>query len=487
MNDDQSHDPDEYGDPVPDFAAPEVAEAVLGGLAADDMTRAKQFVDWMEGKLKYIPENKVWSQWRDGSWRADGGERVMHDYGDFTKEAAKDLADITDLKKRVAFLKLWAAARSHRSVGAAISLARGDEAVYSSVVEWDRNQWLLGVKNGVVDLKTGEHRDAIPDDLMLKKSPYDFNKDATCPRFLKFLGEILPHEGLPAFMIRALGYSLTGVTDEQKLFFMYGDGNNGKSTLIKVLSNVLGAYSWSAGSELAVQGRTETPTDRILGPLVGQRLVIGAEIADGARLAEARLKDLSGGDRLQGRLLYGQSFQFEPTHKIWLYGNSKPRVSGTDNGIWRRMCLIPFTHAIPADKINGNLVEELMEEASGILNLLIAGCRDWQENGLQIPQIVTDAVKDYRMDEDIMGQFLEEECVFEEKASCPRRLMVQACKAWGELNMGLKNFGGGRAPSDRIRKALHARYPGFDQTAKDHNDRIWRGIRLRDPAQFPND
>lgn len=478
-----SPDPDFYGDPVePDddnFNPPAVGGATV---ELDDVGRSEQFVEHLDGTARFIVENKQWAFWEDGAWKADRGTKIFRKAVDFTG-MLKDAVELSDDPKERAKQQIMISkARSIASVRAMATLAESHPDIVTNVTDWDTNPWLLGTKNGIVDLKTGAFSARTQDDLMLRATACDFDPAARCPKWDAFLAQILPAEGLAAFMERMLGYSMAGITTEQMFMFLYGQGANGKSTLLEVTTKLLGDYTWRGSAALVTEGRQEGNQDVVMGPLLQQRFLVASEIKQQAKLAEARVKDLTGGDRLQGRLLYGQSFQFDPTHTLWLYGNYKPRVAGTDNGIWRRMMLVPFDFTIADNKKNTNLTNELLAESSGILNRLIAGCLDWQKQGANPPPIIMAARSAYREEEDAIGEFIRDECELEPKSVIPRTQLFAAYDAWCQAShthpFAPRNF------YDRVR---HIDGVEDDDAKVDGKKvRVLRGIRLSDPSAFPD-
>ena len=226
-----------------------------------------------------------------------------------------------------------------------------------SHIEWgldtllDGNHMLLGCPNGIVDLTTGQCRPGRREDLVTKciGIPYDANAD--CPRFLTFLDEIFDGDAeLTGFIRRAFGYTLTGQTGEQVMFILHGTGANGKSVLVETLKTVMGKYANTTPFiTFAEKNRSDSTND--LAALAGARMVVASESEETAGLNESRIKRLTGGDEVAARFLYNEFFGYVPTFKIWLSLNHKPRVTGTDEGIWRRLLLSRDKHSLPNVRI----------------------------------------------------------------------------------------------------------------------------------------
>ena len=216
-------------------------------------------------------------------------------------------------------------------------------------------------------------------------------------------------QDLISYVQRAIGYSLTGSTSEQCLFILIGDGANGKSTFVNVISKLLGDYSKAAASQtLIANGSTSVGDDLV--DLVGARLIPVSETEEGEGLAEAKIKQMTGGDVLKGRPLYGKYIQFSINGKILLATNSLPSINNTDHGIWRRIQAIPFNRTFTSEQQDKDLGSKLNEELPGILNWAIKGCLDWQQQGLDQPQIVLEQVSAYKTEMDSIAQFVEQEC-----------------------------------------------------------------------------
>jgi len=287
-------------------------------------------------------------------------------------------------------------------------LVRSELPIATRFADYDQDQWLLGCDNGVVDLRTGELRPGLQSDMLTKSVGYPFDPTADCPRWRRFLDEVFGGDrDLVGFLQRAVGYSLTGDTREQCLFLCHGSGANGKSTMLSTLRHVLGDYAANTPFSTFEWDRSNTNTNDVAG-LVGRRLVTAAETSEARRLNEARVKAVTGNDPMTCRLLYAEYFTYTPTFKVFLAMNALPKVVGTDEGLWRRVRLLPFRVSFKgrADK---TLDTQLRAERAGILNWGIDGALQWQATGdLQPPAAVVDATLAYRMESDIVGRFLSD-------------------------------------------------------------------------------
>lgn len=276
--------------------------------------------------------------------------------------------------------------------------------------EFDKHDYLFNVQNGVVNLKTGE---LLPHDRKLhltKIANVEFDKDAECPNWLNFLDSIfMGDKELQEYMQRLIGYSLTGDISEQIMMFLVGGGSNGKSTFINTIKDLLGDYGKQAKSDTFIK-KKETGANNDISRLVGARFVSAIESEEGERLSESFVKQITGGEPVLARFLRQEFFEFIPNFKVFFTTNHKPIIGGLDEGIWRRVKLIPFNLNLPSHLRDKKLPEKLSMEMSGILNWAIEGCMKWQKDGLKEPKVVAAATGNYKEDMDILGPYLGECC-----------------------------------------------------------------------------
>jgi putative DNA primase/helicase len=225
---------------------------------------------------------------------------------------------------------------------------------------------------------------------------------------------------------------LTGDTGEQCLLILHGSGANGKSVLLEVLGSMLGAYAKQAAPDLLL-AKTQDRHPTEIADLFGSRLVTAIETSEGRRLAEALVKQMTGGDKMKARFMRQDFFEFDATHKLWLATNHKPQVRGTDYAIWRRIRLIPFEVTIPKEEqVKGLAGKLLAEEAPGILAWMVRGCLSWQRQGLAPPSKVTEATEAYRKEMDVLQGFLDEKCVIHPTAQATASALFKAYQSWCE-------------------------------------------------------
>lgn len=266
---------------------------------------------------------------------------------------------------------------------------------------------ILCVKNGLLHLGAGVVTPHDADFQYTIQSPVTFDKEATCPLWLKFLVDFACNDTKLIYFLQVwFGYCLSGETTEHKMAVFFGGGCNGKSVLLNTVGFVLGGFAGVTPADTLLQRRSEQSND--LAALEGLRFVVAAESDEGQALAEGRVKAITGGDRVVCRRLFEEFGSYTPQFKLNLATNSKPRVSGTDNGIWRRLLLIPCNaHVTNPDK---SLEIKLRLEASGILSWMLEGYRIWIKEGLTLPDCIKQATQDYRQEADTIGRFIDEVC-----------------------------------------------------------------------------
>jgi putative DNA primase/helicase len=386
-------------------------------------------------------------------------------------ELLRKSADIADSDARAKQAKLALNLGKRANIENMMALARYNEAVILHAEKLDSNPWLLGVGNGIVDLKTGAFRPGMPSDFISNKVGCDYISGATCPQFDAFLNRIMAGDDkMISYLWRIVGYCLTGMTTEQCLFFLYGSGRNGKSTLIEVLAALLGDYGRATAVELITDSHNGREPSQLIAALQGKRLVWLPEVEESHRVAQSRLKTLTGGDRLCGRNLYEKEFEFDCTAKLLIHGNTRPEIRGTDLGIWRRFRLIPFAVTIAADEVDFDLPKKLIAELPGILNRAVESCLEWQRNGMATPPAVESATDEYREAEDILGEFLEECTVRSVMAEITKGQLHKAYASWCE---------------ERSQRPLSDRRFGsllIQRGMKEHRTkagRYWLGITIR--------
>jgi putative DNA primase/helicase len=356
-----------------------------------------------------------------------------------------------------------------------VNLAQSDEAVGVMPVELDADPMLLNCENGTLDLQTGELRSHSRQDLITKLAPVEYDPSARCPQFEKFIHRIFGGNAqLIRYVRMCIGYALTGDVGEKALFFFYGTGDNGKTTLLETVRQMLGDYAGQVPIDtLMLKPQGGIPNDIAL--LKGLRFVTSSETEENQRLAQARLKYLTGMGTIQARFLHREFFEFSPTHKIFFDANHQPLANSGDPAIWSRIKLIPFTVSIPDKEKDRKLGEKLRAELPGILAWAVQGCLDWQRHSLAEPNEVRSATQAYRDEMDTFKDFVEDCCVVTDGKSTPVSSLYTKYQQWCE--------GSGEPPVTKkaLGRLIAARL-GLEQS-RTSLGRSWIGIGLR-PSAF---
>lgn len=391
-----------------------------------ELGNAREFYRRYGEELLYVPTFGKWYYWEGRYWQEDNGLEVQKKLYDLHKWVLKAAPEDPDAAKKY---YSWAKRCQARSVISNTELlARPLFAMEYGLL--DNKPELLNVDNGTLNLETGELLPHNKKDYITRIIPIPYNPEAKAPLWEQFLLDVLVDWPLIDFVQRAVGYSLYGTVEEQALFFLYGTGRNGKSTFTETISKILGPYAQKAPATL-LQGGSPIPND--VARLQGKRLAVASELGN-KPFDEVLIKDLTGGDKLVARFLHREYFEMDPTAKLWVYGNHKPRIIGQDDGIWRRINLIPFTVQIPESQVDPKLPEKLEEEAEGILAWAVEGFKQWRERGLKPPTIVRNSVKEYRKEEDLLSLFMDDHVLEDENSVERLKDVYQAYERWALTN-----------------------------------------------------
>lgn len=378
-----------------------------------DDGNALRLLERFGSELMFVP-GAGWHVWDGKRWKRDYAsafQRAVATVRRIDSEAALH----ADKEHREAKLRWARTSQMRRQIKDMLSVAEMDAAVRFETTALDRDPWALNCQSGTIDLRTGQIRDHSQADRITCIGSCEYDPDARYDVWERYLSRVFMEDAdLMAFMQRAAGYAATGLTVEHALFFLYGNGSNGKTKMVETITHVLGDYAQQAPADTLMQKNSGgIPND--IARMRGARLVAACESDDGARLAEALVKQLTGGDKVTARFMRQEYFTFMPTLKLWLSTNHRPQVRGTDNAIWRRIKLIPFNVTIPDEEQDKGLGDKLQSHATAILAWIVAGAKEYSEHGLGAPAAVTDATADYRKTEDALGEFLSECCVLGEQ------------------------------------------------------------------------
>lgn len=342
--------------------------------------------------------------------------------------------------------------------------------------DFDRHKYLFNVENGIVDLKTGKLQQHDRELGLTKITNVSFDENAKCPTWLAFLDQIfLGDQDLVEYMQRLIGYSLTGDISEQIMMFLVGGGSNGKSTFINTIKDLIGEYGKQAKSDTFIK-KKDTGANNDIARLVGARFVSAIESEEGEKLSESFVKQITGGEPVLARFLRQEYFEFVPEFKVFFTTNHKPVIGGLDEGIWRRVKLIPFNLNLPAHKRDKRLPEKLSLEMPGILNWAIEGCMKWQQGRLKEPKVVAEATGQYKEDMDILAPFLDEVCYIDEPEN--ESIMIEAKELYNVYERWCFNSGERALGNRSFYRMLETK--GFGKTKGTGNKTFLTGITLNE-------
>ncbi|WP_225640879.1 DNA primase family protein [Streptomyces werraensis] len=467
--------------------SPTPGEALQHGLLPDtlsDRGNAKLFVELYADDYRHVP-NIGWFRWDTTRWQPDEDETVLWAAGDLAENLATH--DPRGVFTTTALQRHRRRALSTTGINAMLSQAKSAPGMVLNAARLDADPYALCTPDGIVDLRTGLLRTPDPNKDFHSRSTAVGPRAVATPRWDRFLSDTFGDgaEGreMISYLQLLLGYSVTGDVGGQVLPFLFGAGKNGKSVLLDVLMKLLGDYADAAPPGFLMARPYEGhPTD--LAELHGRRVIVCSEVKPGDKFDEARVKLLTGGDRIKARRMRQDFFSFEPTHKLWLLGNHRPEVGTGGFAFWRRMRLIPFERVVPDDRKIDNLADILvMEEGQGILNWLIDGARRYVggERDLTGPERVRIATTAYAETEDHTGRFYEECCTLGAGLRAEQTALYAAYTAWcrveGAPAMPSRAFAartrelvGLASPKEMILSNQRKHYPGIGLLTDDERD-----------------
>lgn len=418
--------------PPPNPGADAAFELWLARHARNDLGNARRLIARRGHDLTWVKAIS-WHTWDGKRWNADDGDELALISAQaaadamFGEAAAEELAGRwhgeTDASfaDRIAAARKWASGSSNFGRITAM-LGHAKPLLRRRTADLDADPYLFNVANGTlelgrleadgsVDIRIREHRRA---DFITRVSPIAYDPEATeCPLWRESLNRFLPDRDVQLHLQRWYGYCLSGSIEEQCVILQHGEGNNFKSTMVAIICYIMGDYAVPIpiASLLArsnVRGSEPSPD---IARLPGARLVCAAEPRRGAPLDESLIKNMTGGEQLTARHLNRGFIDFKPTFKLVISFNRRPTIVGDDDGIWRRLRLVPFEVQIPDAEVQKEYVEKLKPEGPAILNWALDGYRMWRESGLATPEAVRRATASYRMESDKIGPFLASACI----------------------------------------------------------------------------
>ncbi len=384
-----------------------------------ELGNSERFADQYANKVRFNHTSGRWHIWNGRYWEEDRTNKIMQLAKKTIRNLYNEAKSIQQDTKKQELIKHALKSESKAQLQAMVALASSDQRIRCENSDFDSDVYLFNLKNGTYNLKTNEFLPHSPSNMLSKCAGVEYEPDADAICFEASLHTMfVTYENSQVFGLdtikfvqKSLGLSLCGAHLEEALFFCHGAGKNGKSVFFNVIKMVFGDYFQKAPTEmLLLKNNDSIPND--VARLPGSRLVVAEELPDNRSFDENKIKNLTGGDQITARFMHKDYFDFKPTHTLWLYGNHKPRVKGTDEGIWRRLHMIPFTNTIPKEeqRPQAELMADFDLEKNGIFNWILEGWKLYLKEGLKPPENVVNATKEYRDEEDRLADFVAECC-----------------------------------------------------------------------------
>lgn len=398
---------------------------------------ANEFTRRYKNTLAYCAAYGTWMHWEDNRWKVDDTALAV----DLARQVCRDSAlialDRPDLGAKAKGIANTISSR--RCFSSIEGIARSDRRHVVRPAQFDADPWILNTPNGVIDLTTGNLRPAQKSDWCIKSA--SVGPGGKCPTWERFLQDCTQGDTeMISYLKRIAGYCLTGSIAEQKFFFIYGGGGNGKGVFLNTLMWLLDTYGRQANMDTFTEQRFAKHASEIAF-FQGARLVVASETNVGQRWNEARIKSMTGGDPITANHMHKDPFTFLPTFKLLFTGNHKPHLKNVDPAIKRRMYLIPFDYAVPEEKQDTQLTEKLKTEGPGILSWAVEGCMEWRKSKLKPPVKVIATTADYFEAEDKIGAFLDECCNVSASERITTTKLFERYVRWAD---GMGEYSGGR-------------------------------------------
>ncbi|MGQ0776796.1 MAG: DNA primase family protein [Pseudonocardiales bacterium] len=462
-----------------DESGPGPIEDPLPGEPLTELGHARRLVRVAGHRLRWVPAWRRWLAWDGRRWALDGTGKADRAAKQVARavtrrcaaERAADTGDDVGKAALRAALKLESAA----AVRGTLALAGTETDIAVAPEELDAHPTLLNTPGGVVDLDTDQVRAHDPALLLTRITTAAYHPGASASTWEAFLERVLPDAELRNFTQRLLGSALVGRVVEHVLPIFLGAGANGKSTLLGAVAEVLGDYAATADPALLVDRGYDThPTG--VADLAGRRLALVHETDSGRCLAEGTVKRLTGGDVIKARRMREDFWEFTPSHLMIMVTNHRPRVRGTDEGIWRRLWLVPFDVVVPPEERDPDLPRKLATESEGILTWLLQGHQMWRTRGLAAPDTVTTATEEYRAAEDALGRFLDDKTHRSPLVALRTSVLFAEWQRWAESE--------GVEPGTQTALSRDLGSRGYT-IAKSGGNKVVRGLALRTEQEEP--
>lgn len=378
------------------------------GFWANDIGNSQRLMEHIRGQAKWVDSWSSWVVYSNGVWRIDANRVRMLEHAQAAVIQMRQAAALLPKKPREALWKWANASSAAKNLENMVKMARGADDIFINHDQLNGHPHLLNVLNGTIDLTTNDILPHAPGHLLTAQAPVEYDPDAKCPTWDACVKRWLPDPEVRWFVQKAAGSGLIGHA-VQHLFINYGDGGNGKGTFYNTIGMLLGDDYYTVPHQGLITVQKHMQHDTVKASLYGARMAVAGETAESARLNEAQVKELTGGDILRARRMRENEWSFRPTYTMFMHTNHKPTIQGNDEGIWRRVFLIPWTVIIPEAERDDQFKERLITERSGILNWLLQGCAGFLLEGFKDPpEAVVVATQGYRAENDLLGRFLTE-------------------------------------------------------------------------------
>ncbi len=396
-----------------------------------DYENARRLVGMWQDDIRYCYTQRQWYIWNGKIWKRDEDGEIYQLAKKTIRAEYLKAAEIDEPEKKQEVLKKIISCENQSKLKAMVESAENEPEILIDYNVFDQHKDLVCVKNGVLNLRSGEILPFEKEYYITRQIDVVYNPMAKCPRFEAFLDEIMAgNENLKRFLQRYFGYSLTGHTSEQVFCLFYGTGANGKGTLVDTVMSILGDYAGTARRETILETRSDNTNTADLADLKGKRFVVVDETKQGAVLDVGVVKQITGQNTIKCRFLYRDFFEYVPEFKLVVVTNHEPEVKGVDHAIWRRILKVPFDVQIPRERWDLKLREKLLAEKEGIFRWMVEGAVDWYLNGLDVPPEVRESTEEYRESSDILGDFVEM-CLAQDKSSeLPIKELYEIYTAW---------------------------------------------------------
>lgn len=449
----------------------------LNGNDTDERIYADMFVKEHTNNVLYAHDEKAWYRWDGSRFKRDVDGGIGRDATDtirsFYEAASKVAGDDQHAKElRAKYIKLGQKNDTHKNRTAMLATASEYADIAITSDKFDQDPFLLNCPNGTIDLRTGEIAPNNKGNRLSKSTNTYYYPEAKHDTFDRYFDEITGgNQEIKDYIQKSVGYTMTGSTKEQCLFFLYGEGSNGKSTFIETIASVLDEYAYATKPETFVKS-SFSGDYKDDGNWKGKRMVFSTETAEGSVWDNSFIKRMTGSDTVSSERKYENATNWKAQFKIWISGNHKPVVKDLSDGMWRRLRLIPFMVKIEEDKKDLDLPKKLEAEKSGILNWMIEGCKKYHAEGLKTPQLVANSVKEYRTESDIIQLWITERC-------------TTALSGISEFNSILyndyKNFcdDNGEQPVGKKAFPIQLAKKGYIRDDSNNKGARWVGIKLK--------